>query len=85
MNRRGIVELAFLLPWVGAFLLLPPVLIILHTWSRESGFPLLIVYLYVVWLALIVAGRVVSKRLARLDDADPRSAPGTLVGESEGR
>ncbi len=62
MNRR-MAELAFLLPWVGAFLLTPPVVIIWQTWSRASGFPLFIIYLFVCWLALIIVAGVVARRL----------------------
>jgi len=62
LNRR-IAELAFLLPWVGAFLLTPPVVIIWQTWSRVADFPLFIVYLFVCWLALIIVGGIVARRL----------------------
>ena len=63
MTRRRVVEIAFLLPWVGVFLLTPPVVIIWQTWSRASGFPLFIVYIFVCWLALIAAGGLVVRRL----------------------
>jgi hypothetical protein len=63
MNRSRIVEFAFLLPWVGVFLLTPPVVIVWQTWSRAAGFPLFIVYIFVCWLALIVTGGLVARRL----------------------
>jgi hypothetical protein len=63
MTPRRVVEFAFLLPWVGVFLLTPPVVIIWQTWSRAAGFPLFIVYIFVCWLALVVTGGVVARRL----------------------
>lgn len=84
MSRRRTVELAFLLPWIGAFLLTPPMVIILQTWSGASGFPLFIIYIFACWLALIVAGRALSVRLALLDDAAPRQ-DGPIVRENETR
>ncbi len=74
MSRQRIAELAFLLPWVGAFLLTPPVVIILQTWSRVAGFPLFIVYIFVCWFALIVVGGIVARRLEWPVDARARNA-----------
>ncbi len=71
MNQRRLADLAFLIPWIGAFLLTPPMIVILQAWSKAAGFPLHIVYIFVCWLALIVAGRVVTARLAWRDDALP--------------
>ncbi len=67
MNRRRLVESAFLLPWVGVFLLSPPLVLILRAWSKASGFPLFIVYIFVCWALLIVFGGILSARLARLE------------------
>lgn len=61
--RRRAVELAFLLPWVGVFLLTPPVVLMLQTWSKAAGFPLFIVYIFVCWFGLIVAGGVIAMRI----------------------
>jgi hypothetical protein len=69
VNRRRLVEIAFLLPFVGAFLLTPPAILILETWSRTAGFPLFIIYIFVCWIGLIVLGGIMSARLARLEDA----------------
>jgi uncharacterized membrane protein YraQ (UPF0718 family) len=69
VNRQRLIEMAFLLPWVGAFLLTPPVVLILQAWSRSTGFPLFIIYIFVCWLLLIVLGGILSRKLARLEDA----------------
>jgi len=82
MNRRRVVELAFLLPWVGAFLLTPPVVIIWKTWSSAADFPLLIVYIFACWLALIVAGGIVARRLEWTVDT---RAPNAITREGEER
>lgn len=71
MNRRRLIEVAFLLPWLGAFLLMPPVVLIVQSWARATGFPLFIVYIFVCWIMLIVLGALLSIRLARLGDATP--------------
>lgn len=69
MSGRRLVEMAFLLPWVGVFLLTPPMVLILHAWSQAADFPLFIVYIFVCWILLIVLGGILSRRLARLEDA----------------
>jgi hypothetical protein len=78
VNRHRLVEAAFLLPWLGAFLLTPPVILILHSWSEAAGFPLFIIYTFVCWLALIILGGILSVRLSRLEDAsvDEGEPPG---------
>jgi hypothetical protein len=63
MTRRRMTEIAFLLPWVGAFLLTPPVVIIWQTWSRAADLPLFTIYIFVCWLALIIAGAIVALRV----------------------
>ena len=70
MSGRRLTEAAFLLPWVGVFLLTPPLLVIFQTWSQIAGFPLFIIYVFVCWFVLIVAGGVLCARLARLEDTD---------------
>jgi hypothetical protein len=82
VNRRRTADLAFLLPWVGAFLLTPPMVIILQTWARVSGFPLFILYLFICWLLLIVAGGIVAALLPWHEDARARR-DGAIVRESD--
>lgn len=73
MNRRRLTEMAFLLPWLGAFLLLPPAVLIVQAWSRAAGMPLFIIYIFVCWVLLIVLGGILSTRLGRLEDMSPES------------
>ena len=83
MSNRRTVELAFLLPWAGVFLLTPPMVIILQTWSEAAGFPLFIVYIFACWLALIAASVVVSRRLAQREDAILRDNGPVVRGAEE--
>lgn len=70
MSGRRLTEAAFLLPWVGAFLLTPPFVVIFQVWSEHSGFPLFIVYVFTCWIALIIAGGAVYSRLDQFEGAD---------------
>ncbi len=73
IRRDGRVRLSCS-PGSGVFLLTPPVVIIWQTWSRAAGFPLFIIYLFVCWLALIVAGGIVARRLEWPADSRGRNA-----------
>jgi hypothetical protein len=75
-------EIAFLLPWVGTFLLTPPVMIIWQTWSEAAGLPLFIIYIFVCWLVLIIAGAVVALRVDWPADGRARHGGG---GDGEER
>jgi hypothetical protein len=68
---------------VGVFLLTPPVILILQSWSEASGFPLFIAYIFVCWVLLIVAGGILSTRLARLEE-EP-AGEGGVVRRGEAR
>ena len=69
-------DAASVLPVLGAFLLMPPV-ITLFTGARTVwGVPLIIVYLFGVWLALIVAAALLARQLAPPPvSGPPASAP----------
>ncbi|MGH8689062.1 MAG: hypothetical protein ACREVQ_15265 [Burkholderiales bacterium] len=57
-------DVARVLPWVGAFLLLPPVIAPFTSAEDVAGVPLVVVYLCTVWLGLIVAAARLSRALA---------------------
>ena len=64
-------DAASLLPALGVFLLMPPVITLFagtHTWL---GVPLIVAYLFGVWLALIVAAALLARRLAPPSAQDP--------------
>ena len=69
---------AMILPLVGAILFLPPIAGIFRIEATLAGVPLVVVYIFAVWAALI-AGAIALAR--RLSDADaPREAAGDDPG-----
>ena len=67
MNRpipARVRDAAVLLPVLGLVLFMPPVITLFAAaGAGVSGVPLIVVYVFGTWLALIVAGAVLSRRL----------------------
>jgi hypothetical protein len=59
-----ITDAARLLPILGAFLLMPPLVTLFAVSADLGGVPLIVVYLFGVWLALIVCAAWLARRLA---------------------
>jgi hypothetical protein len=57
-------DAARLLPLIGLFLLLPPVIVPFAAPVDVAGVPLVVVYLFAVWLGLIVAAARLARALA---------------------
>ncbi len=58
---------------LGVWLLMPPVISLFVGPERLFGVPVLVVYLFGVWFAFILATMLLSRRLPRIrDDAPPR-------------
>jgi hypothetical protein len=57
-------DAAMLLPIVGLFLFMPPLITLFAGAFDVVGVPLIVVYLFAVWLALIVAAFWFARRLA---------------------
>jgi hypothetical protein len=57
-------DAARLLPFIGLFLLLPPVIALFAVPVDVLGVPLLVLYLFSVWLGLIVAAALLARALA---------------------
>ena len=70
MNSRRLTEVAFLCPWVGAFLLTPPTILVVQSLSEIIGFPLFLVYLFACWAGLIVIAWRISVRLSAREDGE---------------
>jgi hypothetical protein len=68
-------EAALLIPLFGVFLILPPILGLFDGPHAVAGIPILHIYLFAVWLALVGAAFWLSRRLGR-DDPDPGSEGG---------
>lgn len=66
-------DAATLLPALAVFLLMPPVITLFTGAHKLGGVPLIVAYLFGVWLALIVAAAVLARRLVA--PSEPVSAP----------
>ncbi len=66
-GRRSARDMAALLPFVGIFLLVPPVILIFAKPVLIAGVPLIVVYLFGVWAAAILCAMVVAHHLAGED------------------
>jgi hypothetical protein len=54
LSGRKVREAAIVLPVAGVFLLMPPVIHVFATHASVAGIPIIIVYLFAVWFALII-------------------------------
>lgn len=66
-------DAASLLPALAVFLLMPPVITLFTGAHTLGGVPLVVAYLFGVWLALIVAAALLARRLG--PRSEPPSAP----------
>jgi len=83
-DPQSLREAALLLPFLGAFLLASPLLSVFDREVTLAGVPVLHVYIFACWLALVLAGFWLTRRLAATgegadgedgtgDPGDPRS------------
>lgn len=69
-------DAAAVLPLLGLFLLMPPVITLFVAALDIGGVPLIVVYVFGVWLSLIAGAGLLARRLARPDPgAPPGEAP----------
>jgi hypothetical protein len=64
-------DAAVVLPLFGLFLLMPPVITLFASGFDIHGVPLIVVYVFGVWIALIVCAALLARRL---DPAHPEQA-----------
>lgn len=62
-------DAAALMPALAAFLLMPPVITLFTGTHHVGGVPLIVAYLFGVWLALIAATALLARRLGGPGDA----------------
>lgn len=67
-------DAAVVLPLVGLFLLMPPVITLFVRPADVAGVPLIVAYLFGVWLALIGCAALLGRRVA--PDAAPDAGRG---------
>lgn len=58
-------DAAALLPLLGTLLLMPPLVTLFAVGIDIAGVPLVVVYLFAVWLGLIVCAALLARRLRR--------------------
>ena len=63
LSRQRLRSAAVVLPFVGAFLLLPPFLPLFTARVQVLGVPLIVVYIFGVWAALIVLAWALARRI----------------------
>jgi len=73
-------DMALLLPLAGFLLTMPPLVMIFSRDALILGTPLLYLYLFTLWCALIVGGALLARRLCRAegggaDDATAAEGP----------
>ncbi len=68
-------EAAILLPLLGFFLLMPPMIGLFAVHLDIVGLPLIVIYVFGVWLALVVCAALLARRLTH----SPSDSPGERV------
>ena len=72
---QGARDAATVLPFVAAVLLLPPVVLIFAAPVLFGGIPLIVVYIFGVWAAIILATYLTARRLSGTRAARTGAAP----------
>ena len=72
---QGARDAATVLPFVAAVLLLPPFVLIFAAPVLFGGIPLIVVYIFGVWAAIILATYLTARRLAGTRAARTGAAP----------
>lgn len=67
-RQRKMRDIAWLLPLLGIFLFLTPLPYIFTGPQTAFGMPLIFVFLYGVWAALIIASRAVARRIGETQE-----------------
>lgn len=67
-DYQRIRDSAFILPFLGLFLFLPPMLSLFDAPLRVLGIPLIQLYIFSAWLILVIAAWAITKRLAPYEE-----------------
>lgn len=71
-------DAAVMLPFVAAALLLPPIVLIFTAPVLVAGVPLIVVYIFGVWAAIVVAAYVTARRVASAEGEGEAERNGPL-------
>lgn len=63
-------DAARVLPLVGLFLLLPPVILLFAAPAEVAGVPLIVVYVFAVWGALVAGAAVLARALGPVEHGE---------------
>jgi Sec-independent protein secretion pathway component TatC len=75
-NRQRTRDAALILPILGAFLLISPAASVFDSTSTVLGLPVVVLYVFGVWLGMIVAALALARRLSAQEDRrGPADAP----------
>jgi hypothetical protein len=72
-------DAAVVLPLFGLFLLMPPIITLFATQIDIGGVPLIVVYVFGVWAALILCAALLARRLDPLPPAPATATPATAT------
>jgi len=70
LRRRKWQESALIVPILGIFLLLPPFISVFSINMSVFGIPLIVLYIFTVWIALILVTRFLAQKLMRDYETD---------------
>lgn len=68
---RRLIDIAFIAPIIGFVLLIPPLIGLFANAGEIFGAPVLLVYIFSVWLGLIAIAGGLAHRLGRAEKRDP--------------
>lgn len=78
-NQQRTRDAALVLPILGAFLLISPAASVFNSTATVLGLPIVVLYVFGVWLGLILAAIGLARRLSADDDrpvaGEPREGP----------
>jgi hypothetical protein len=77
-------QLAFLMPLLGLFLLMPPAVLTFTMPTTVAGVPLIVLYIFAVWGLVIIGTALLARRLTGPTDIDQPSSKRPDFGTSSG-
>ena len=63
MDRGKLISAALLLTIAGILLIMPPLTLLFQWQQRIFGVPVLIIYIFVVWIGLVAGTRALAHRM----------------------
>lgn len=75
MPRQKLRDAAFILPFFGLILIMPPFVDIFFSARLLGGIPVILLYIFCAWTGLIILGWILSRRLVTDSDTAEPSPP----------